>query len=443
MKTYFVSLGCPKNSVDMEAALSLLVQAGHEITDDPASADLLLVNSCSFLQSAWRETLEELEKLAPLKKLDSRKKLVLMGCLPKHRRIDLPESLPDVDLFLSPGEHGALPALTGRTPEIGMKFREGAVDPFAGFEQRSLLTPGHTAYVKIGEGCSHTCEFCAIPSIKGPMISRSPDSIRREVENMVDRGVREITIIAQDPAAYNSRGKRLPDLLESLSLTGVEWIRLLYMHPASIKIEDLVRIFEIPQVCRYLDIPIQHASDRILARMKRGYKADTVTRLLDEIKRTYPGIVLRSEVIVGYPGESEDDFDLLKECISSAGIATLGIFSFSPEPGTPAFEHSDRVPPEVTAYRYSELLSVHEAFAFGFHSEFIGRTVKVLVDRELNKADPGSGECRYAGRYYGQSLEVDGEVYLRSDDLQVGHFVQARIIDATIFDLVGVVVEKA
>jgi ribosomal protein S12 methylthiotransferase len=306
-----------------------------------------------------------------------------------------------------------------------------------------LLTAGHTAYVKIAEGCSHACEFCAIPAIKGPMVSRSPDSIRREVEDLVRRGVREISIIAQDPAAYSSKGCRLPGLVESLAAAGIDWMRLLYIHPASARIDELARIFEIPQVCRYMDIPVQHASNRILARMKRGHRIEAVARLLEEIRRICPDMVFRSEVITGYPGESEDDFELLKEWVESAGIATLGIFIFSPEPGTPAFERDDLVPPEVSAERHAELLSAHEAFAFGFHSGYIGRTLEVLVDRTLEPTVPDDDECSAAGRYYGQALEIDGEVFLRPGEFQPGQFVTARIVDTTIHDLVGEVGEKA
>lgn len=442
MKLYFVSLGCPKNNVDMEATVSLLSRAGHETVADPESADLLLVNACSFLESAWNETLGELETLAAIKRRGGNKTLVLMGCLPKHRRIDLRKTLPDVDIFLPPGAHGALPGMIGHRSGSASPVSRAA-DPFAGYEGRILLTPGHTAYVKIAEGCSHTCEFCAIPAIKGPMISRSPDSIRREVEDLVRRGVREISIIAQDPAAYNAGGCRLPDLLDSLAVTGIDWMRLLYIHPASVKMDDLARIFEIPQVCRYLDIPVQHASDRILARMKRGHRIEAVARVLEEIRRIRPDVVFRSEVITGYPGESEDDFELLKEWVESAGIATLGIFVFSPEPGTPAFDREDLVPPEVSAGRHAELVSAHEAFAFGFHSGYIGRILDVLVDRTLEASAPGGDECRSAGRYYGQSLEIDGEVFLRSGDFPPGRFVTARIVDATIHDLVGEAVEKA
>jgi ribosomal protein S12 methylthiotransferase len=442
MKTYFVSMGCPKNSVDMEAALTLLLRAGHEITDDPEAADLLLVNSCSFLESAWRETVEELERLARFKRRYGGKRLVLMGCLPKHRKIDLAKTMPDVDAFLSPGEHGLLPGLLSELRPDG-DAPAASRDPFAGFEGRSLLTPAHTAYVKIGEGCSHSCDFCAIPIIKGPMLSRSPSSILREVEGMVETGVREITVIAQDPASYRWEDHRLPGLLETLARTGIDWIRVLYLHPASIRIDELLRIFEIPQVCRYLDVPVQHASNRLLSRMKRGYKLEYVERFLGEMKRVFPDIVLRSEVITGYPGESEDDFEELKSFITRAGFSTLGVFSFSPEPGTAAFDSSDTVPPAVQAERYSELVSVHEAFAFGIHSERIGSDLKILADRPLSEAEDESGGCRFAGRYYGQAYEVDGEVFLRGDAVETGQFVMARIVDATVFDLIGEVIEKA
>jgi ribosomal protein S12 methylthiotransferase len=442
MNVYFVSLGCPKNTVDMEAALSLLRRAGHVITDDPHGADVLLVNSCSFLESAWAETLEEVDRLTAPERGAARRKLVLMGCLPRHRDGDLKEMLPAVDLFLPPGRHGSLPAVL-RSWEDGGPGSTGSAravpetgDPFAGFEDRSVLTPPHTAYVKIGEGCGHACDFCAIPAITGPPVWRSPSSILREVGGLVDAGVREITLIAQDPAAYSSAGKRLPDLMEMLPKTGVEWIRVLYVHPSSIRVRELARIFDVPGVCHYLDIPVQHASDRILERMKRGYTKEYLERLLDEVRHRVPDIVLRSEVITGYPGETEDDFEELKEFITNARFASLGIFSFSPEPGTPARDRADAVPPDVKAARFSELLSLHEGLAFGIHSEFVGKTLDVLVDRALDDEEEGGG-YRYAGRYYGQAFEADGEVMLRGDDIRIGQFVPARIEDAAAYDLMG------
>ncbi|MBI4720998.1 MAG: radical SAM protein [Chitinivibrionia bacterium] len=204
----------------------------------------------------------------------------------------------------------------------------------------------------------------------------------------------------------------------------------------SIRTEDLARIFEIPNVCRYLDVPVQHASNGILARMKRGYTKERIERLLDDVRESVPDIVLRSEVIVGYPGETEEEFEELKEFITRARFATLGIFSYSPEPGTPARDRADQVSPGVKAERFSELLSLHESLAFGIHSEMIGRTTPVLVDRKLDE-DAWEGGYRFAGRYYGQAFEIDGEVMLRGDDIRIGRFVPARIVDAAVYDLMG------
>jgi ribosomal protein S12 methylthiotransferase len=440
MDAYFISLGCPKNTVDMEATISLLNRCGHGITDNPYSADLLLVNACSFLEGAWVETREEIERLARVKQEGKSKKLIVMGCLPKNREEDLSKKLPEVDYFLPPGRQAQLPAVI-RCWETNHPFldpRMGELpDVFAGFEKRQLLTPQHSAYVKIAEGCSHDCSFCSIPRIKGPLASREPDSIEREVRYMLEEGVREITLIAQDTAAYQKDDLRLPDLVGRLSRTGVSWIRILYIHPASLRIDELKRLLAIPHVCHYMDIPVQHACDRILSGMKRGHTVKYLRRLIDEIKSACPDVVLRSEVIVGYPGETDGDFEVLKEFISWAGFGTLGIFAFSAEPGTAACELEHQVPSALKKERLAELGSLQDNISFALNSRYIGETFEILVDREIHPDEDAAGGCTFAGRYYGQALDIDGEVFLRGEGLGIGQLVSARIVDADVFDLVG------
>ncbi len=441
MKAYYVSLGCAKNTVDMEAALSLLKINGHEITNDSRSADIYIVNACSFLKSAWEETVQEVDRLARLKSSDLRKKIIVMGCLPPSADKILLESLTAVDHFLHPGRHGELPTLLhgwekGANPSEPELSSPNGVGLFAGFERRELLTPGHTAYLKISDGCSHLCEFCSIPRIRGAMISRDFKSILREVRFLADSGVREISIIAQDPAAYNFEGVRLPDLVEKIAATGIEWLRILYIHPVSMRIEDFKRILEIPAVCRYMDVPIQHVSDRILERMNRGYDSVHVLRLLNELREFSPDLEIRSEVIVGYPGESEEDFDKLSELVSGAGFAALGIFPFSPEEGTAAALRPDRVDSDIVSARCRELASIQEVSAYNRNSRKIGKIFDVLVDNMAFSPAEGARNI-FSARYYGQAYEIDGTVNLAGKNLHAGDFVRALITGADACDLEG------
>jgi ribosomal protein S12 methylthiotransferase len=423
MKAYLVTLGCPKNTVDSEAAMTILEKAGCALTGDPRSADVVFVNGCSFLDASWRETVEETKRLSRLMKQDGKGKLVLMGCLPVHRRLDLEKILPWVDHFLPCGGQAELPRLINRLAREGSGVQrtipQAKREPFAGYEDRQLLTPGHTAYVKIAEGCDRRCTFCAIPAIRGPLVCRSPSSILREIGGLVSRGVKEITLIAQDILAYRSGGWRLPDLVDEIAKGGIEWIRIFYIHPASLTMDIVRRLFAHETVCRYLELPVQHASNPILERMGRSHNVERLAALLANIHDEYPGVVVRSEVLVGFPGETEDDFERLKEFIESARFASLGVFPFSPEPGTPAASVGNRVPPDVIARRVEEITSLQEAVSFGFHAAYQGKTLKVLVDRELTGREG--------------IFETGGEA-------TTGGWVKARIVDTDIYDLKGVIV---
>jgi ribosomal protein S12 methylthiotransferase len=433
MKTYLVTMGCPKNLVDSEAALALLAGAGCTPTDDPDDAELLIVSACSFLDAAWQETIEEAQRLGEVKaRGGSHKKVVMMGCLPKHRALDLEADLPFVDHFLPAGAQGQLPDLIR-----SWRHRVPLASPpdfsrFAGFESRALLTPSHTAYVKIAEGCSRRCSFCAIPKIRGRMISRPVDSVVREVQNLLTAGVKEVSLLAQDITSYNDGGRRFPDLVDAIAETGIPWIRIFYVHPGSLTLDLARRWFAHASVCRYLEAPVQHASDRILRRMRRPYTRARVENLFRVIRQEFPDVRIRSEVIVGFPGESDDDFDELKRFVETIGFSSLGVFTYSPESNTPAAAMEGAVPESVKSERAAELSSIQEAMAFGLNCAESNRRHKVLVDRKLDDADDG---YHLAGRHYGQALEVDGEVLLRGGYARVGDFVNARITDPGVFDL--------
>lgn len=442
MKAYLVTLGCPKNLVDSEATMSLLRGAGCEPASDPEDAQLLMVSACSFLDASWRETLDEVARLAAYKN-GGGKRLVLMGCLPRHRQEDLEASLPEVDHFLPTGEHGQLPALIAawRSEDaVARSIPVTSLDRFAGLHGRELLTPPHTAYVKVAEGCNRRCTFCAIPAIRGRQLCRSVADIVAEVEGLVGRGVREVTLLAQDIVSYAHEGRKIHDLVAGISATGVDWIRIFYVHPAGLDVGYLRRLLELPSVVPYLEMPVQHASNRILARMARSHDREAAVRLLQDARRAFPDIVIRSEVIVGFPGETDAEMEELKAFIEEFRFDSLGIFPYSPEPGTKAATLPDRVDPATVRDRVEELSSLQEAISFGARSRFVGRTLPVLVDRTAD-AEEADG-ARFAGRFHGQALEVDGEVYIEGDGIEVGSFVEVRITDAGPYDLAGIAVSN-
>jgi len=436
MKAHLVTLGCPKNLVDSEATLSILRRSGCEITSDPAAADVFLVNACSFLDSSWNETIEETRRLARFKR-GKYKKLVLMGCLPRHRNEDLEASLPWVDHFLPTGAHARLPEMVEAWRQESPLLRSlsrGELDRFAGFDTRELLTPSHTAYVKVAEGCNRKCTFCAIPLIRGRQEARTADAIVREVEGLVARGVREVTLLAQDIVSWRDGRLHFKDLVAQLAGTGAEWIRIFYVHPAGITADHIAPLFEHSSVCRYLEMPVQHASSRLLARMRRSYDRPHLETLLRDVRAAYPDAVIRSEVIVGFPGETDAEFDELKDFVQEFAFDSLGVFPYSPESGTEAASFADAVPPGLISERVSDLTALQEAVSFGARARFQDRTLRVLVDRA---AEPGEGafdSCTHAGRFYGQALEIDGEVFL-SGAARVGEFVDARVVETDVFDL--------
>lgn len=441
MKAYIVSLGCPKNLVDAEAATTLLRGSGCTMTEDPADADLLMVNACSFLDVSWRETIEEVNRLAAYKSDGGAQRLILMGCLPRHHNGDLVAELPQVDHFLPTGAHGELPSLVAswtRAEDVPRTIDATAVDRFAGFEERELLTASHSAYVKVAEGCNRSCAFCAIPLIRGRQVVRSPDSIVKEVEGLVARGVREVTLLSQDIVSYRSGRVRFPDLVERIAATGVDWVRIFYLHPAGLTVEDIAVLFSHPNVCRYLEMPIQHVSTRLLANMKRGYDRTHVQELLLGIRDRFPDTVIRSEVIVGFPGETDGDYEELASFVEEFAFDSLGVFPYSREPGTVAASHAESVVSSEIARRAEELITLQEAVSFGARTRFAGQTLSVLVDRELNNGDdPNFG---FAGRFYGQAPEIDGEVFIRGEELTVGDFADVCVTDTAAYDLEAVAV---
>ncbi len=435
-----VSLGCAKNTVDSERILAELVQAGFWIAERPEDSDLCLVNTCGFIAPAREETAATLRELAELRRRGRPRKLVAIGCLVRRSA-----AVPEFARFL-----GAADAVAGfevypRLPafcreilgEADAALAATAARPDPDATAPRLLTGGTAStWLKIAEGCSHRCSFCAIPAIRGPQVSRPPEAVLAEARDLIASGVREICLIAQDTTAYGldrPGGPRLADLIRRLAeVEGDVWLRLLYAHPAHVEEAVLDAMEADPRWCRYLDLPLQHIADARLRAMRRPGRDATVA-LLNRIRARWPDVALRTAFIVGHPGETETEFEELCEFVRAMRFAHLGVLVYSEEPGTASAAMSPKVPPGVAAERRDRLMALQRDISRAALRAWIGRDTEVLVDEP---ADPRTGEAR--GRHRGQAPDVDGVVRLRgraARSLAPGQVVRARVTGSSDYDL--------
>jgi len=417
-----VSLGCAKNLVDSEIIMGGFSRSGLNIVDDPEKSDAILVNTCGFLDIAREESVNTILEAAELTK-DNERKLIVMGCLSERYSSELQKEIPEVDRFFGTNDHSQiLSYLTGK---------EFMKDDPAFF--RSLLTPSHYAYLKIAEGCDNGCSFCSIPLMRGLQKSRSIESIEAEANRLVANGVRELLIIAQDTTSYgwDLKPKRyLGELLNVLDQLGepLRWIRLHYAHPAHLSTKTMEAMALSKNVCKYLDIPIQHASDNILKSMKRGLNQEGIRKRLDKLRKFIPEIRLRTTLIVGFPGETDDDFKELCDFVEEQQFDRLGIFTYSEEEGTSAAFLDDDVPRELKDERKEELLSIQNDIMLEKNSNLVGKDLSVLIDK--------SGETVSVGRTEYDSPEVDHIVRVEGKQIP-GDFLKVNITDYNEFELVG------
>ena len=433
-----ISLGCPKNLVDTEVMLGLLDERGHLFSADVEGADIVIVNTCSFISAAVAESLDVIEECVSLKREGRVGRVVVAGCLPQRYGRSTWEMSEGVDgvIGCSDVQHivDAVDAVfEGKRVEMISEPRflydEGS--------PRVLGTPGHLAYVKIAEGCDNRCSYCTIPGIRGRLRSREPASVVREVEELAGLGVREVNLIAQDTSAYGTdiaTGVTLAGLLEALDGSTVPWIRVLYAHPAHITQELLETISAVPVVVPYLDIPIQHVSDRMLAAMRRHVTGGRIRALFRRAREVIPGLAIRSSVMVGFPGETEEEFAELLAFVSSGAVDHLGVFEYSPEKGTPAAALPGQVDSDIAASRAGRLVDAMEQLTAARNQHLVGEVATVLVD----EVDEGDGPSTI-GRTVRQAWEMDGVVRLvaPSHDVMPGDFVEIRITGADGFDLLA------
>ena len=462
MRYYLVSLGCPKNTVDSEDMAWLLNAAGHRPVADPGQADVLLVNTCGFIDSARAESLRALNELAAHKRSDQW--LIATGCLSQRAGDTLARQVKGLDGILGTRRWADVLSLLKRIRRRGRK-RESITlvgDPPASSPQTrdETTTPrvaiqGRSAYLKIADGCSAPCAFCAIPLIKGPLRSRSVQDILVDARYLAEKGVREIILIAQDTTAYGrDRGDKdaLPDLLEAMVATvpEVSWIRLMYTYPQHISQRLIKTMAGHRQICHYLDLPLQHAHPDTLRRMGRPANVGRVHHLLADLRSAMPDIALRTAFIVGYPGETETEFQALESFVDEIQFDKVGVFTYSPEEGTAAFDLPDPVPQEIKEERYDRLMGRQQAISLARNQAQVGRTLDVLMEGqgevEFEETDPASSSPKGGeqpapsisiGRSYRDAPEIDGLVLIEGG-IEPGQMVRTRITGAMEYDLIGV-----
>ncbi len=435
MKLGVISLGCDKATVDSERLVGELVGHGARLTDDLPHADVILVNTCGFIDAAKRESIDAMLEAAKLKQESAVKAVVVVGCLVERYKKELAAEIPEVDLFLGFSDlHKLVPALAER----GLLADPVAAHPGV---RQFLGGPRHVRYLKISEGCDHTCAFCAIPLMRGKHRSEPLERLVREAQTLEAQGAKEINLVAQDLGHFGRDlgpgGPKLPDLLAALLRdTTVPWFRLLYVYSAGLT-ETLVQLVaREPRIVPYLDMPIQHASDRMLERMRRPERRRTLRAKLAWLRGAIPDLALRTTCLVGFPGETDADFRELLEFLEEAQFDRLGAFAFSPQEGTRAMQYADDVPEAVKRERLEELLEVQRAISAERLARFVGRETDVLVDRLAN---PEDGGATHVGRVAWQADDVDGVTYVtRGGWAEPGTFLKVRLADSEDYDFRGV-----
>jgi ribosomal protein S12 methylthiotransferase len=447
-KVGFVSLGCPKNLVDSEVMMGILARAGYEITPRAADADVLVVNTCSFIAPAQQESVQSILEMAEYKKFGRAQKLIVAGCMVERYRNEIREQIPEVDAVIGTGEiekiveacAGGLQPAT--TPADLPTFLYHDLSP------RILATPRHTAYIKINEGCDHPCTFCVIPQLRGKFRSRRFESVVREAENLAAAGVREISLIGQDTTFYGEDlGIRdgLPTLLERLAqIDDLHWIRFLYCYPNRITPRLLETIAAHPRLAKYLDVPLQHASRSVLARMKRGSHGDAFLKLLERARRTIPGVSIRTSFIVGFPGETEKDFRELCDFVRAAEFDWMGVFAYSDEDAAKSFQCENKVDGETIARRRDTLMSIQKKSSARKLRERVGQRLQAMLEGPSKETD-----LVWEARLEGMAPEIDGKIYITefagvtdAADLPTpGTLATLEITDAEDYDLIARAIE--
>ncbi|AJF05409.1 30S ribosomal protein S12 methylthiotransferase RimO [Geoalkalibacter subterraneus] len=437
-----VSLGCPKNLVDAEVMLGHLPPDRYEIITDEAQAEIIIVNTCAFIQDAQEESVDTILEVADYKKNGNCRLLVVSGCLPQRYREELERELPEVDLFVGTADAPRMVALL-EEKIAGSGVRQAVSDPSFLYDHttpRVKSSPFYSTYIKIAEGCANHCSYCIIPRLRGTLRSRSIDSVVAEARRLVSQGVAEINLIAQDITAYGadrSDGANLPDLLRALTkIDELHWLRLLYAYPDGVSDELIDLVAGEEKICSYLDIPLQHIDDEMLKQMNRRVSEQQVRELVARLRERIPDLTLRTSFIVGFPGETQEQFEKLLSFVEEGHFDRLGVFRYSREEGTVAAELPEQVPERVKNERYKRLMKAQARISFRKNRALVGRVEPVLVEGVSEET-----ELLLRGRSVRQAPDVDGQVYITAGRAEVGEIVPLRITDSSEYDLIGEIVE--
>lgn len=444
MKIGVVSLGCPKNLVDSETMLGLIHEENYEITNDPSEAEIIIVNTCGFIESAKEESINTILQMAEYKKSGSCKYIIVTGCLSQRYAEELFNELPEADAIAGVEVYDEIGSIIKRVmngerfimlerskPDVIYTSKET-------FLPRILTTPSYTAYLKIAEGCDNCCSYCAIPKIRGPYRSKPMEHVLKEAKALADNGVKELIVVAQDTTRY---GEDLPggklllaDLLKELNkIESLKWIRVMYCYPNNFTDELIETFASLDKVCKYVDLPLQHASNRLLASMNRYDTREEVETLLAKLRKRIPGIVIRTTFIVGFPGETDADFEELKEFVEQQRFENAGVFAYSQEEGTVAGAMPNQIPDEIKQERYHELMALQAQISEEIHKDTEGQTLEVLVE---GIEEDGSG--LHYGRSYREAPDIDGLVFIENPgDIKPGCFVKVNILQGFTYESVG------
>lgn len=444
MKVFFVSLGCDKNLADSEQMLGILTRNGHEIVGSEEEADAIIVNTCCFIKDARDESVQTILEMAEYRKNGPCRAFIVTGCMAQRYQKEILDEIPEVDAVLGTSSYDAIleaiaAADNRKRYSLFRDIDHLVSDPAEG---RVLTTGGHFGYLKIAEGCDKHCTYCIIPKLRGSYRSVPMERLVRQAQDMADRGVRELILVAQETTVYGKDlygRKCLAELLRKLCrINGIRWIRILYCYPEEID-DDLIAVMrEEKKICHYLDLPIQHASDRILKRMGRRTSRADLTEIVSRLRREIPDIILRTSLITGFPGETEEDHQILMDFVDEMEFDRLGVFTYSQEDDTPAASMPDQIPEETKLARQEEIMLLQQEISAEKGEQKIGQEMLVMIEGKV------SGENAYIGRTYGDAPKVDGYIFVQTGELlMTGDFVRVTVTGALEYDLIGEITDES
>ncbi len=444
---FFTSLGCSKNLVDSQVMLGYMGLDGFKIAEEPENAEVIVVNTCSFIEASKKESVDVILDMADYKNPENGrcKALVVSGCMAQRYSEQLEKELPEADLIIGTGEYNKITLLLKALEDGKLKQKSFVEIPkfiHTEYDPRLNTSPFYTAWLKISEGCNRNCTFCIIPKLRGKLRSRTVESLINEAKNLASTGVRELNLISQDLSDYGvdlDENNKLFNLLEGLeTVENVDWIRLFYFYPDELTDEVIEKMATSLKINKYLDMPVQHFADNVLKRMNRKITGERIHNRIERLRERIPGVVLRTSIIVGFPGETEEDFEALLDGIKKAKFNHLGIFRYSDEEGTPAFKLQPKVPQDVIDERFDKLFEAQQEIVRVLNQAYLGETIDVLIEGEHEET-----ELLIQGRHQGQAPDIDGKVIindLAGTDLKVGDIVKVKITEVLDYDLVGHIV---